>query len=261
MAPRSTAVRIRRQRANQPPSDSAGERTQELCERRTTMSYQFSAEGTVLTAPSRGDRETKIGSTKHFTGALVVGEGPGVGIGTESHLEMKAALLLYYSPATLDLIEQVRVPWRDKSDQLRDHYVDLVQTRKDGEIVGYAVRPQKRADFDYQCDLARIKEGAIGAGRLNDLRLFTEEDVCPIDLYNARLFHSVRRPDGFAQPVVADVIRKLPPIVTIGEIVEKSQLDGMGFREVVRLIRSEKLQLLRHERIDYASQVLKVGAF
>ncbi|MCL3881025.1 hypothetical protein [Marivita sp. GX14005] len=221
------------------------------------MSYHFQFGGIRLPAFSRGNRKTQVGSTKHFTGGLVLGDQEGVRLGTESHLETNAALLLGYRPNTLDLVEQIQFAWYDEHGEFFDHFIDLVVTRIDGTVCGYAVRPASRVSQAYECKLARIKEQAIAQCFLDDFRLFTEEDVCPVELHNAKLFHSVRRPDAFADPVAQDASRKVCGTTTVGALVDETRLEGMGFRAIVRLIRSGHLQMVRHERIERSTEIMR----
>ncbi|MCK0138109.1 hypothetical protein [Aliiroseovarius sp. F47248L] len=224
------------------------------------MSYHFQAGGIRLPEFSRGDRKTQVGSTKHFTGGLVLGENEGVRLGTDSHIETNGSLLLRYHPTTLDLVEQVRFSWYDEHGEYFDHFIDLVATRTDGTVIGYAVRPMKRASHAYQCKLARIKQQAIAQCFLDDFRLFTEEDVCPVALHNAKLFHSLRRPDAFADPVAREACNEVCGTTTVGALVDRTRLEGMGFRAVVRLIGSGHLELVRHERIERSTEVARVRA-
>lgn len=221
------------------------------------MSYLHQSGGIRLPALSRGDRKTQVGSTKHFTGGIVLGDDYGVRLGTESHFETNATLLLAYRPTTLDIVEQVGFDWYDEYGEYSTHFIDLVETRIDGRVIGYAVRPMVRASEKYIRKLARIKEQAVAQCFLDDFRLFTEEDVCPVELHNAKLFHAVRRPDGFADPVVEEVARSASGVTTVGALVDQTRLDGMGFRAVVRLIRSGHLKMLRHERIERSSEVFR----
>lgn len=213
--------------------------------------------GIRLPFHSRGDRKTQVGSTRHFTGGLILGDNEGVRLGVESHLEMTAALLLAYRGATLDLIEQVRFSWYDEDGEYFDHYIDVVQWRNDGKVVGYAVRPMGRVSDAYLRKLARIKEQAIAQCFLDDFRLFSEMDVCPVELHNATLFHSVRRSDDFADPVAQDVCKNVCGITTVGTLVDKTGLNGMGFRAVVRLIRSGHLRMLRNEKIERSTEIIR----
>lgn len=222
------------------------------------MSYPFGTGGRSLPEFSRGNRKTQVGSTKHFTGCAVLGDGPGYRVNTESHLEAQAALLLAARLETLMLVEQVEFQWYDEDREYHLHYIDLVATQADGLVVGYAVRPTQWASPDYIKELARIKEQAIHQEFLDDLRLFTEKDVCPVEWHNAKLFHGVRRADCFADPVARDVAGRIVGVTTIGELVDQTGLEGMGFRAIVRLIRSGHLQMVRHERIEHTTEVFKV---
>ncbi len=222
-----------------------------------TMSYPFHSGGIRLPEASRGNRATQVGSTRHFTGGGVFGDGGDVRVGTESHLEKNALFLLSSRQTTLDVVEQVAFDWYDEHGEYHTHYMDYVVTQVDGNVVGYAVRPTQRAGREYTTNLARIKEQAIHQGTLNDFLLFTEQDVCPVELFNAELIHAVRRPDCFADPVMQDVAGSFVGVATIGDLVDRSGLDGMGFRAAVRLIKSGHLQMVRHERIKRSSEVFR----
>ena len=221
------------------------------------MSIHFQTGGIRLPEVSRGNRDTQVGSKRHFTGGAVIGDGHGVRLGLESNLEKKALLLLSARPATLDVVEQVAFEWYDQHGKYHTHYMDLVVTQTDERVVGYAVRPTQHAGLKYTTKLARIKEQAIRGGVVNDFRLFTEQDVCPVELFNAELFHAVRRPDCFADPVMKDVAGASVGVTTIGELVDESGLDGMGFRAAVRLIKSGHLQMVRYERTERSSEVFR----
>lgn len=181
-------------------------------------------------------------------------------LGMESHLEMNAGLVLVARPSTLDLREQVLFNWYDANGDYFAHFIDLITTQDNGELVGYAVRPMQRVSDKYLQRLARIKEQAVNQRFLDDFRLFTELDVCPIELFNAKLIHSVRRPDCFADPVLEDVAASLVGVTTVDALVDQSGLGGMGFRAVVRLIRSGHLQMVRHERLERSSEVFRARA-
>lgn len=155
------------------------------------------------------------------------------------------------------VVEQVRFDWFDELGEIHKHYIDLVATEQSGTVIGYAVRPLGRAKDAYLAQLIRIKKQAIAKGVLNDLRLFTERDVCPIALHNAKLFHSVRRPDCFGDPVAQEIISRMSGVVLIDRLVEQTGLEGMGFRALVRLIRSGHLQMVNYECISHSSLVFK----
>ena len=220
----------------------------------------YDKDGIRLPEPSAGDRATQVGSSHHFTGQIVLGDGRGRVVGLESHLEMKAALILAARSSTDALFEQIAFEWRDAEAASRIHYLDLVVRRTDGRWIGYAVRPRGRVTPTYLADLARIKAQAIGAGFLSDLRLFSEDDVDPVALFNAKLLHAVRVPDPVPDAAVRTVAARITGVTTVGALVHETGLGGAGFRAVVRLIRSGHLMPIRHVRIDRDTEVCKARA-
>jgi len=211
-----------------------------------------------LPEQSAGHRDTAVGSSHHLTGRLVIGEGHGRRLGFESHLEAKAAMILAARGETVSLVEQFLTNWTDELGKALRHFVDFVQTKVDGERIGYAVRPTARVSHEYLLKLAHIKEQAVAGGILSDFRLFTEKEVCPVEMANASQFHAVRRPDPFGDKIATEVVRNLSGVATIGQLTDAIGLDGMGFRALVRLIRSGELEMVRHEVISRQSQVIKV---
>ncbi|SFQ79001.1 hypothetical protein [Donghicola eburneus] len=213
--------------------------------------------GILLPAESKGDRKPQVGSSHHFTSTMVLGDGPGVRTDFESHTERKAAMVLAYRRNTRSLKTQVLFEWSSEQNQKRRHFIDLVVERTDDRVVGYAVRPDKRVSQKYLADLARIKEQAVAKGFLNNLLLISAEDLCPVEVHNAKLFHSVMRADPFGDTVAKDVVRGMSGLRSISDLVAKTKLEGMGFRALVRLICSGHLEMLRHEKIGYNSMVFK----
>jgi hypothetical protein len=221
------------------------------------MTKDFETGGILLPEASAGDRATQVGSSHHFTGQIVIGDGRGRVLGTESHLEMKATLILAARPETAALFEQIAFEWKDATGASRTHYIDLMVQQHDGQWVGYAVRPWARLSKAYLADLARIKAQAIASGFLWDFRIFTDRDVDPIDLFNARLLHSVRVAEPDADAAARSVAAAITGVTTIGALVADIGIHGQGFRAIVRLIRSGHLQPVRHERIDHGTEVFK----
>lgn len=213
--------------------------------------------GILLPAESRGDRKPQVGSSHHFTSTMVLGDGPGVRTDFESHTERKAAMVLAYRRNTRSLTTQVLFEWSDEQDQKRKHFIDLVVERTDGRVLGYAVRPDKRVSPRYLIELARIKEQAVAKGFLDNLLLVSAADLCPVEVHNAKLFHLVLRADPLGDTVAKEVVRGMSGLRSIGELVEETELEGMGFRALVRLIYSGHLEMLRYEKLGYNCMVFK----
>ena len=146
------------------------------------MSIHFQTGGIRLPEARRGNRKTQVGSKRHFTGGAVIGGDHGVRLGIESHLEKNVTMLLLSRSSTLGLVEQVSFVWYDEHGEYHTHYIDLVATQIDGDVVGYAVRPMARASREYLAKLARIKEQAIHQCFLDDFVLFTEQELSLIHI-------------------------------------------------------------------------------
>lgn len=217
-------------------------------------------DGIRLPEPSAGDRATQVGSSEHFTGQIVIGDGPGRVLGLESHLEMKAALILAARSSTDALFEQILFEWRNASGACSIHYIDLVVRRTDGRWIGYAVRPRARITQTYLAELASIKVQSMAAGFLSDFRLFSEDDIDPVELFNAKLLHAVRVPDPEPDAAARSAAARIAGVTTVGALVAETAFEGAGFRAVVRLIRSGHLKTVRHERIDHGTEVFKARA-
>ncbi|WP_118137034.1 hypothetical protein [Oceanicella sp. SM1341] len=224
------------------------------------MSYLFLPGGIRLPELSAGNRSTQVASKSHFTGHITFGEGHGRGVGLESNLEKKVALILRYAPTTADLVEQQAFDWYDADGEYYTHYVDLVCRLRDGRRIGYAVRPIHRVSAGYEDELARVKHQSLSQGVFDDFRLFTERDVCPVALHNATHLHSVRIAEPDADRAAAEVIGAMRGVETIGALRDRIGMEGTGLRAVVRHIGSGHLQLLRQEKISETSQVIRVMA-
>lgn len=222
------------------------------------MSYPILPGGIRLPEVSVGDRSTQVASKAHFTGHIIFGMGHGRGLGLESNLEKKAALILRYASDTVDLVEQQAFEWFDAHGARHTHYVDLVRQMRNGRRIAYAVRPSARVSSNYQDKLARIKRQSMEQGVFDDFRLFTERDICPVALENATHLHAVRVAEPEADRAAAEVVSAMRGVATIGALSEQIGMQGTGVRAVVRLIGSGNLQLLRHEKISHSSQVIKV---
>jgi hypothetical protein len=221
------------------------------------MSEYSTLGGIVLPAKSRGDRATQVGSQEHATGGGVRGTGAGVRIGFESHFESDSWNIFEYRADTHDIIEQVKFEWFDRFGECHSHFIDLMVIRTDGSKIGFAVRPLEKVSKTYLEALARIKEQAMASGFLDDFRLFTEKDICPVELFNAKLFHAYRRPEEEGDTVARNVVENMTGVVNLAQLVLQIGLEGKGFQALVRLMRSGHLEVLNYERISYETLVFK----
>ncbi|MDE4099702.1 hypothetical protein [Phaeobacter gallaeciensis] len=221
------------------------------------MSYPFQQGSIRLPDPSLADRDVPAASKGHFTGQIVLGDGPGRITQLESHHELQACLCLAARPETDEICEQVGFEWYDADGELHTHYFDFVVVQTDGAIIAYSVRPSYGVSDAFFEEMCRISDQARKAGFVADVRLLTEEDLDPVELFNAELLHSVREEDPEADEAARKAVRDMQGIETLEALKDRTGCGAMGFRALIRLIRLRHLQLVSHERISLKSQVFK----
>ncbi|MDE4276779.1 hypothetical protein PXK58_20925 [Phaeobacter gallaeciensis] len=221
------------------------------------MSYTLQQGGIRLPEASLADRNVAAASKGHFTGHIVLGDGPGRITQIESHHELKACLCLAVRPETDEIYEQVGFKWYDEDGELHTHYFDFVVVQTDGEVFAYSVRPSYGVTDAFFEEMCRISDQARTEGFVTDVRLVTEEDLDPVALFNAELLHSIREEDPEADAAARKTVREMEGIETLETLRDITGCGAMGFRALIRLIRSRNLQLVSYERISPKSQVFK----
>ncbi|EPX76421.1 hypothetical protein [Salipiger mucosus] len=219
------------------------------------MSLSTNQEAVRLPDPSLADRDVAIASKGHFTGQIVLGDDHGRLVQLESHDELECCLCLAIHPQTQDLFEQVELEWHDEDGEVHSHYVDFLVVRRDGRRVAYAVRPRARQKIAFLEELSTVASQAVEYGAVTDFRLLTKHDFDPTTRHNARLLHAVRARDAAADAAAADVVREMTGVRSLADLTQEIGLGAMGFRALLRLVRSRHLELERHERIAPASNV------
>lgn len=220
------------------------------------MSNSFSG-GLRLPADSLGNRYTPLASKGHFTGHLVVGDGAGVVVETESYLELNWYLCLLAREETASLVEQVAFEWHDRDGEWHTHYFDIFVTQTDETAVAYTVKPEARVKGDFWREIAWIAAQARASGFASDVRLLSDKELDHVELHNARLMHGMRAPDPEPDSAAAAVFKAMSGISTLADLSDRIGLAAYGFRALVRLIRSHHLHLVHHEKITHASEVYK----
>jgi hypothetical protein len=211
--------------------------------------------------PTLAKRNVSHSSKSHLSGFHVFGDGAGRIVGAESHLEFNVALCLDAHHNTADLHEQVPFDWLDELGRRRTHYFDFVVTTLSGDRVAYSVKPLAKCKGRFADDMQAIAEQATQSRDYAQVRIFTDQDLDPVMLFNAKLLHACRTPVAYPDAKAREVLESLTGVVTIAELVSQIGLLGDGFRAVVRLLRGKKLRLHRHEHISYTATVYKSGTF
>ena len=220
------------------------------------MSYPFSGP-MELPAPSVAQHHIALSSPTNFSGQMVVGDGPGRVVLTNSHLELDWSMVLIARSDTANIFEQVEFNWLDGDGNVHPHYFDFVIKQTDGLLIAYAVRPTGRSHGTFNKVMPVIAKQALASRVYADVRHLSEDDLDPIDLSNAWLLHGMRTPDPEADMLAAAVLTQMSGVETLGTLSDRVQQGAWGFRALIRLIRSHHLRLVRSERIDMATEVYK----
>lgn len=215
----------------------------------------FSEGGIVLPHASWADRDVPLSVKNRSTGHLVVGTGPGRVLQTDSHLEMKVALLLSARRDVDTIEEQVAFPWRDRAGKDRTHFFDFRVTLVTGRRVAITVKAAAVVAKGRFLPKFRPIARAVTPAFADDVRLMTDRDINPIALANATLFHAYRTPDPEADTAAAQVTAELLGAARLGALTAAMGLGPRGYRALVRRIRHGQLVLLTPQRISAESLV------
>jgi hypothetical protein len=211
--------------------------------------------GIVLPHASWADRDVPLSVKNRSTGHLVIGDGPGRILQTDSHLEMKVALLLSTRCDVATLEEQVAFPWRDRAGQDHVHYFDFRITLLSGRRVAVTVKAAAVVAKGRFLPKFRPIARAVTPAFADDVRLMTDRDINPIALANATLFHAYRAPDPEADAAAAQATGDLLGAPPLGALTAAIGLGPRGYRALVRRIRHGQLVLLTPQRISAESLV------
>lgn len=208
--------------------------------------------------PSIAERNFKR-SKSHFVGQMVLGKSNRRVVRYESRLEGNIALILSAQIDVVEILEQQRFIWVDSEKKRREHYFDFVVKMKDGGIIAVSVKPTAFADRQkFTSTIAEIAAQAVPI-HFSSVRVMTEQDVCPIKLHNAKLFHAARGVDPEADCAALAVVQSLKAPTTLEDITQQIGLGGRGFFSLLCMIQTGTLRCAKPERIDYTTLVLPHG--
>ncbi|MCG6113388.1 MAG: hypothetical protein MEQ74_14705 [Paracoccus sp.] len=213
----------------------------------------------ILHEPSSADRRPATASKGHFTGHILVGPWPGRVLYTESYLEHSWAHCLNADLNTRTLREQVAFEWQDNSGKRRTHYFDLFVEQVDGTRLACPVKPKARVTPKFEAEIALIARQAVDSGFADDVRLLTDVDLDPVELSNARLIYSARKPDAEADEATAAVIAQMGGISKVSELAAQIEHGARGYRALIRCIGRGRLRTTRHQRIAPEVEVFHAG--
>lgn len=180
----------------------------------------------------------------------------------ESVLEMNVLLLLLARGDIIDLWEQ-RGPIRyfDAHGTICHTYFDFVVKLTCGRLLAIAVKPASIVEeHGFRQELELIK-AATPLSVADDVVLVTDRSFTPAEARNAQRLHEFRRyPDVEADAAIASLLADLDTPTTIADLVQKSGLDGRGFRAAFRALFTGQAKVLKAGDITPQTMITAVVA-
>jgi hypothetical protein len=212
-----------------------------------------------LPAPSRAERKIASSSKGHCTAHMVLGDGPGVRMQAESHLEFCHFLILNADPSIVDLQEQVR--FRYGPNYEREHVFDVVAARTTGSRIAYTIKPEVRLRSGrFLTEMQTVAWWVKKKRWADDVRLLTDADIDEVELHNAKVIAAVRDPDPEADLIARGVVATITGGVSVRDLTIATGMAARGYRAVLRLVREGYLVPARHERLTPQALVQKARA-
>ena len=227
-------------------------------------SSENSEEQLSFPRPSRAERNVPRSSKGHCTAYSFTGSGSGYVIQAESHLELKVQTVLEATPDVADMREQVkfRYGFSDAPEQM--HVFDLVVTLDTGQKIACAIKPEfrvhkpKRNHRTFYSEMQEVAGWVHELGFADDVRIFTDRDIDPIDFHNAKLSNAVKRLPDTHDADALSILRSLPvgSGQTVFELTQKLGRSMNGVRAFYRLLFQGHATLLKREKINAESVIV-----
>lgn len=214
--------------------------------------------GIILATASQAIRDVPAASSAHCTAHSVLGDGAGVRMQHESHLEIDSSYVLNSVRNVASMQEQVIFHFGWDREKLKKHIFDLIVTLISGERIAFAVKPEVRlssSNKDKQSFEEHMQAVTWWAYKMNfvdEVRILTEVDLDPVSLYNAKVMAAVRAVDVDADKAAQHALRGLPAGggLSLRELTWAIGLGARGYRALIRLLRTGEARLKAKERIS-----------
>lgn len=218
-----------------------------------------SAEGFRFPAPPQAARNFGSHSPRSMRGSIPFDNRL---IECESGLEAKTVYVFLGRSDVVDIREQPpRLRFIDDAGDECWHYVDLIVTFSDGTRYAVLVKPLAKVESS---GLRRIRDllAAQAPRSFADYYVIVSEDKLPRTLvFNGRKFADVRLHGPFSgHPDVRAMHRVVTQRMTVAAAIERANLDGRGFRALVRCAIDGHVRLVGRTRWDSAAVVEPVVA-
>ncbi|WP_417269928.1 hypothetical protein [Celeribacter sp.] len=212
--------------------------------------------GIILATPSQAVRDVPAASSAHCTAHSVLGDGDGVRMQHESHLEIDSSYVLNSVRNVANMQEQVIFHFGWDRKKLKKHIFDVVVTLISGERIAFAVKPEVRLYSSNKQSFVEhmqvVTWWAYETNFVDEVRILTEVDLDPITLYNAKVMAAVRAVDIDADNAAQHALRSLPVGggSSLRELTSAIGLGARGYRALIRLLRTGEARLQAKERIS-----------
>ena len=223
------------------------------------MSYAFSPDKFGLVEPdhdgpiilpgaSRAEREVPRASTAHCTVTSVLGRGNGIRVQSESLLEFRHTLVFDTLENVIDMQEQVYFFYGPAN--ANKVVFDLILTLDDGTRIACSMKPEIRLKSGRHIrEMQEVAWWVREKGFADEVRLFTEADLDPVELFNAHIFSAVREADPEADAAAMAVVGRLEGARPLRDLTAEIGLQARGRNALLRLLRDRVLRTVGHVRI------------
>lgn len=187
--------------------------------------------------PSHASRSS-IRPSRGGTRVTIVAGDPPREIRCESNLEANAAYVFLADRDIIDVLEQPpAIAYLDEDGELHRHTFDFLLTRRSGERILVAIKPEARARATNLRTLLRQIAAYVPKAMANKVKLITDADLGRDRVHDAKLIWAARRtPDPEADVAVTVCASDLTGAITVGDLVARTGLEGRAFLAVVRAI-------------------------
>lgn len=202
-------------------------------------------------SPCRAARTIPKSSREHFVGELVFNRGnERQRLGFASMLEHNTAVCFITRPDFSDIEEQLpALPFIMPNGKSSNHFFDFRVTFKGGRRICISVKPERIAQtFKYRSQIDCVKQAAIG-NICDDVLTVTERNIHPIELHNAKLFHSARDPEPDLDARIIAGLADIEGPIRIRDFLANIGFEGIGFRSVARAIQFGRAKLFSPQKI------------
>lgn len=213
--------------------------------------------GIILAGPSKANRDVQSSSSSHCTGHLVLGRDNGTRVQAESLLEANSLYVLNTVKNIAQMQEQKEFLFGWDPKKLKRHFFDVFVTLTSGERIAFAIKPEGRLRsrgkqrINFEEHMQTVAWWAFEKNFADDIRIFTEADLDPIELHNAKVLAAVRNSDPAADAAARQAVSDLPlgGGATLHELTASTGIDARGYQALIRLIRLGEARLQTREKI------------